>query len=166
MINLPFDPDKPITGKASVLIKKSMTDVFSFIGERFFENYPKWATDVVEFEPLDGPQVFIGAKAHQIRKNQGQEVDSTFLISDYTPKSLLSCKDVNADYRDYYQLDDDGSGTGTTLTYTFELMHLDLFMRPFSKLIRVAIEDGAEATVENIKNLLAASSQRQASSNQ
>ena len=29
-------------------------------------------------------------------------------------------------------------------------------MRPFQKLIRVAIEDGAENTVENIKNLITA----------
>jgi hypothetical protein len=29
-------------------------------------------------------------------------------------------------------------------------------MRPFQKLIRAAIEDGAENTVENIKNLIAA----------
>jgi hypothetical protein len=27
-------------------------------------------------------------------------------------------------------------------------------MRPFEKLIRMAIEDGAESTVENIRNLL------------
>jgi hypothetical protein len=29
-------------------------------------------------------------------------------------------------------------------------------MRPFEKLIRYAIEDGAENTVENIKNLITA----------
>jgi hypothetical protein len=28
-------------------------------------------------------------------------------------------------------------------------------MRPFQKLIRIAIEDGAESSVENIKQLLA-----------
>ncbi|WP_269144437.1 hypothetical protein [Methylicorpusculum oleiharenae] len=33
-------------------------------------------------------------------------------------------------------------------------MEIELFMRPFEKLIRVAIEEGAQNTVNNIKNLL------------
>jgi len=44
----------------------------------------------------------------------------------------------------------------TRLTFRFELPEIDVFMRPFQKLIRSAIEDGAENTVENIKNLLTA----------
>ena len=42
----------------------------------------------------------------------------------------------------------------TRLTFRFELLELEMFMRPFQKLIRYAIEDGAESTVENIKNLI------------
>jgi len=42
----------------------------------------------------------------------------------------------------------------TKLTFRFELLELEMFMRPFQKLIRYAIEDGAESTVENIKNLI------------
>jgi len=40
------------------------------------------------------------------------------------------------------------------LTFRFELTEIEVFMRPFQKLIRTAIEDGAENTVENIKNLI------------
>ena len=40
------------------------------------------------------------------------------------------------------------------MTFRFELLELEIFMRPFEKLIRSAIEEGAENTVENIKNLV------------
>jgi hypothetical protein len=42
----------------------------------------------------------------------------------------------------------------TRLTFRFELLEVEVFMRPFQKLIRSAIEDGAENTVETIKNLI------------
>ncbi len=70
-IKFPFDSSRPVAGEASIDIDKPINEVFSFIGEHFFDNYPKWAQEVVEFEPLDGKQVFVGAKAKQIRKDHG-----------------------------------------------------------------------------------------------
>jgi hypothetical protein len=155
MFNLPFDPHKPIVGTATIIIHKSINQVFDFVGEHFFENYPKWATDLIEFEPLDGNKVFIGAKARQLRLDQGKEIKSIFQINDYQPLTRLGVKGVTADYRDYFQLENFKNPWTTKLTYTFELLNVEIFMRPFEKLIRIAIEDGAETTTENIKNLLA-----------
>ena len=155
MFKLPFDPTKPIAGKATVIINKSVNDVFAFIGEHFFDNYQKWAVDVIEFEPLDGNKVFVGAKARQLRIEQGKEIKSVFQISEYQPLTLLSFKGVTADYRDFYQLERHENEASTQLTYSFELLNVELFMLPFAKLIRIAIEDGAETTAGNIKNLLA-----------
>ena len=36
----------------------------------------------------------------------------------------------------------------------FELLSLELFMRPFEKLIRIAVQEGTEKTVINIKKLV------------
>jgi hypothetical protein len=44
----------------------------------------------------------------------------------------------------------------TQITFTFELLSLELHMRPFEKLIRIAVQDGAERTVRNIKRLIEA----------
>ncbi len=159
MFNLPFDPNKPIVGTASVVINKPINEVFGFIGEHFFENYPKWVPDIIEFEPLDGINVFVGAKAQQIRKDQGKVIKSIFQIADFKPLSLVGLKGLTADYRDYYSLERKEDDWSTQLTYTFELLNVELFVRPFEKLIRFAIEDGAETTAENIKNLLADFSQ-------
>ena len=154
MFNLPFDPNKPIVGKASVVINKSLNEVFGFIGEHFFENYPKWAPDIIEFKPLDGTEIFVGAKAQQIRFDQGKQIKSLFQVDEYQPLTTLSLKGLSADYRDQYSLTFKEEGCFTELTYTFELFNVELFMRPFEKLIRIAIEDGAETTADNIKTLL------------
>ncbi|MCL7423276.1 MAG: SRPBCC family protein [Methylobacter sp.] len=155
-IKFPFDSSRPVAGEASIEIDKPIHDVFSFIGEHFFDNYPKWAQEVVEFKPLDGKQVFVGAKAKQVRKDSGAEVESVFEITDYQPFIKLIFQGLTAPYKHSYLLDSGEQAQPTHLTFRFELLELEVFMRPFEKLIRVAIEDGAENTVENIKNLIVA----------
>ena len=153
-LKFPFDANKPVSGEASIEIDKPINAVFAYIGERFFDNYPKWAVEVVEFEPLTGKDVFIGAKAKQIRKDNGAKVESVFEITHYQPHLKLIFQGLSAPYKHIYLLETNDSQSRTQLTFRFELLELEMFMRPFEKLIRSAIEDGAENTVENIKNLL------------
>ncbi|MEI8236062.1 MAG: hypothetical protein WCG11_02690, partial [Methylococcaceae bacterium] len=61
---------------------------------------------------------------------------------------------ISAPYRQSYLMENENQKMNTRLTFRFELLELEMFMRPFQKLIRYAIEDGAESTVENIKNLI------------
>lgn len=153
-IPLPFNNNKPIAGEASVEIKKPLETVFSYVGEDFFTHYPKWATEVVEFEPLDGKSIFVGAKAKQIRNDTGSSVESVFEIIDYQPYNLLALQGIAEPYKQIYMLEPAEQLHETRLIFRFQLLELDLFMRPFEKLIRSAIEEGAEHTVENIKSLL------------
>lgn len=152
-IKFPFDTSKPIVGEASIDINKSIHDIFTYIGTRFFDNYPKWATEVVAFEPLNGKEVFIGAKAKQVRKDNGIKVESVFEITDYQPQLKLCLQGLADPYKHSYLLEIP-EPQSTRLTFRFELLELEVFMRPFQKLIRSAIEDGAENTVETIKNLI------------
>ncbi|MDO9161813.1 MAG: SRPBCC family protein [Methylococcaceae bacterium] len=153
-IKFPFDSSKPVVGEASVEINKSINDVFSYVGENFFNNYPNWAVEVIKFQPLDGDKVFIGAKAKQVRKESGTEIESIFEITDYKPTIRLCFQGVNTNYKHSYLLETGENNQPTKLTFRFELSELEIFMRPFEKMIRIAIEDGAENTVENIKNLI------------
>jgi hypothetical protein len=155
-IKFPFDSSRPVVGEASVDINKSIHDVFSYIGEHFFDNYPKWAVEVVEFEPLDGKEVFVGARAKQIRKDNGAQVESIFEITDYQPHLKLTFQGQSAPYKHCYLLESSEQKQPTRLVFRFELLEIEIFMRPFEKLIRSAIEEGAENVVENIKNLVAA----------
>lgn len=155
-IKLPFEAHKPIAGEASVDIDKAVDQVFAYVGEHFFDNYPKWANEVIEFEPLDGNEVFVGAKAKQIRKDNDAEVESVFAITEYQPKTRLTFQGLTEPYKHCYVLEASQADCDqpTRLTFRFEFLELELFMRPFEKLIRCAIEDGAETTVENIRNLI------------
>jgi len=153
-IKLPFDLSKPLSGEASIDFDQSAEQVFNFIGEKFFENYPKWAVEVTDFQPLDGSIIFIGAKAKQIRSDNGSEVVSMFEVTDYEPVNRLVVQGINAPYKQSYLLAAEQNPVITRLTFRFELLELDVFMWPFEKLIRYAIEEGAENTVSNIKHLL------------
>jgi len=44
----------------------------------------------------------------------------------------------------------------TNLEFQFGLTRVEFFMRPFEKLIRIAIEDGADQVVTRIKRLIEA----------
>jgi len=153
-IKFSFDSSKSVAGEASIEINKSIHDVFSYIGEHFYENYPKWAVEVVELEPLDGKTVFVGAKARQVRHDQGSTIESVFEITHYQPAMMLIFKGLTEPYVHSYFLESGEEKQSTRLTFRFELTEIEVFMRPFQKLIRTAIEDGAENTVENIKNLI------------
>lgn len=157
-IKFSFNSSKPVAGEASIEINKSIHDVFSYIGEHFYDNYPKWAVEVIEFEPLDGKEVFVGSKAKQIREDHGSKVESIFEITDYQPSMKLIFKGLTEPYVHSYLLESSEQKHATRLTFRFELSEIEVFMRPFQKLIRSAIEDGAENTVENIKNLIVAES--------
>jgi hypothetical protein len=58
-----------------------------------------------------------------------------------------------------YELGDMNSGKSAELVFTFELTEIQMVMRPFEKLIRVVIQEGAERTVRNLKRLTEADRQ-------
>ena len=107
--------------------------------------------------PLDGKDIFIGAKTKQVREDQGSTTESIFEITKYEPVVKLVFKGLDQPYCHSYVLEKNDEFKSTRLTFRFELSDIEVFMRPFQKLIRASIEDGAENTVENIKNLIIAS---------
>jgi hypothetical protein len=161
-IKLIFDASKPIAGEASTIVNRTPNEVFEFIADRFWDNYPRWAPDVVELTPLDGPEMFQGARGKQVRQDSDAIVESAFEVMEYVPCTRFVFQGASPPYKNTYISEGDASKAQTTLTFRFELLEIDIFMRPFVKLIRVAIEDGAEATVENIKDLLASTQSKSA----
>ncbi len=152
----PFDIIHPVVGKASVEINKPVQDVFRFVGERFFDNYPRWAAEVSEVIPLTGQNVFEGAKAKQIRQEEhGETIESILEVSEFEPFKKMTLKVVNAPFRNTYQFSTKNDKDVTKLEYSFEILELEPFMWPFEKMIRTAAQEGTENTVANIKNLMA-----------
>jgi hypothetical protein len=144
----------PIIGRAVTVINSPPERVFDFIGVDFFANYPQWSPEVVELEPLtDGP-VRVGTLARQVRIDQRRRLESRFQVTEYEPGRRLVFAGVPDPFRCTYDLVASGHGPATELTFTFEGLELRPYMRPFEKLIRHVVQDGAVRTTRNLKRLI------------
>jgi hypothetical protein len=152
-VMLSFGTSKQVSGEAIIVIKASSKEVFKFVAENFFHNYQKWAPEVVELKPLDGDKVFVGAKGRQVREDNDALIESIFEIIEYSPYSLLVMQGMGLPYKQTYLIEEQ-YGAQAKLIFRFDLLEIEIFMRPFEKLIRVAIEEGAENTVEKISDLI------------
>jgi hypothetical protein len=144
---------KPVAGQADGVIRCSTTTAYDYIGRRFFENYRKWCPQVIELEELTEPPVHLGTRGRQVTRYRGIDSESNFEVSEFIPTSKFEIKGLSEFFRSNYELKNEGDGV-TRFSFTFELQQLDLAMRPFQKLIRAALQEGAIQTVENIKALL------------
>jgi hypothetical protein len=142
-----------VIAKASTLVERSSVDIFRYLGDEFFENYPKWSPEVIELEQItDGP-VKLGTMARQVRIDQGRRTETRFTINSYEPGKRLGFTGVSDPFRCVYELEEIEPGKSARLTFIFELTEIQMFMRPFEKLIRVVVQEGAERTVRNLKRL-------------
>jgi hypothetical protein len=143
---------EPVIAKARTLIECPPAEIFRYLGDGFFENYPKWSPEVVELESItDGP-LKLGTIARQVRIDQGRRTETRFTINVYEPDKRLGFAGISDPFRCTYELRDINSGK-SELIFTFELSEIQMFMRPFEKLIRVVVQEGAERTVRNLKQL-------------
>ncbi len=141
-----------LKAQASTLIARRAEQVFNFIAVDFFKNYERWSPEVVSLKPLSQGPVRIGTTCRQVRIDRGRRTESTFRVSRLEPGKHVEFEGTSSPFRVSYQLDP--TAEKTRLTFTFGLSRLELFMRPFEKLIRIAMTEGAESVVRNIKRLI------------
>lgn len=144
----------PVVGSASITIGHPTEDLFRFIGVDFFRNYPKWSPEVIQLESLTEGPVKLGTVIRQVRVDQGHRTDSKFRVNIFEPNKRLCFAGVSDPYRCTYELSELNGGNASRLTFTFELLEIQMFMRPFEKLIRSVVQDGSDRTVRNIKRLV------------
>lgn len=143
----------PISAETDVLVNLKQKSVFDFVATNFHENYQKWMCDVVELEFLDGVPVSKGHKVRQVRLENDQRITSVFEITDYDPSNHFAFEGKDSPYRQSYRMESVDSER-TKLSFCFELLELEFFMRPFVKLIRVAMVEGVEGTTNTLADLL------------
>lgn len=116
-----------------------------FLSVDFFQDYPKWSPEVDELERLtDGPMLW-GSIACLVRVDQRHRSPSRFRVTRFEPRKGSCPAGLSDPYRCTYELYELTSENTTRLTFAFELLELLVFMRPFEKLIRITIQDGAES---------------------
>lgn len=142
-----------VKAQASIEINRSPESVYRFIAEDFAQNYPRWSPEVKELQiATDGP-LRVGSVGRQVRIDKGHRTESVFRITQMQPPERLTFESQSPNFLiDYHFLPH--ADDQTHLTFTFELRRLDLIMRPFEKLIRHAVQEGARRTVQNLKRLI------------
>ncbi|GAB1718698.1 MAG: hypothetical protein NTAFB09_04290 [Nitrosospira sp.] len=146
-------PKEPVIAKASISVECSCSDIFRYLGDGFFENYPKWSPEVVELEQLTEGPVKLGTIARQVRIDRGRRTETKFTINSYERDKRLEFTGVDDPFRCTYELEEIEPGKSAKLTFIFELTEIQIFMRPFEKLIREVVREGAERMVKNLKRL-------------
>ncbi len=141
-----------IATKADVLVFQKVERVYQFVALDFVANYPRWSAEVVELKPLSTGPVQLGFQARQVRVDQGHKTESTFEVAELEPLKRVCFQGVTAPYRSIYEFEN--LSPSTQVTFIFELEQLEPRMRPFEKLIRMALQDGAKRTVRKLKLLI------------
>lgn len=141
-----------ITAKADVLIFEKVEPVYRFVALNFVANYPRWSAEVMDLKPLSTGPVRLGYQARQIRVDQGHKTESTFEVAELDLLKRVSFQGITAPYRSLYEFEN--LSPSTRVTFTFELEKLEPRLRPFEKLIRIALQDGAKRTVRKLKLLI------------
>ena len=141
-----------VKARADILIEKPLDLVYDFVVRDFFVNYPRWSPEVRRLDVLTPGPVRVGSRARQVRIDQGRQSESTFRVTVLEELTWLEFAESTDLFRIGYRLDP--VGEQTRLTFTFELTRMEFLMRPFEKLIRIAIQDGAGRVVRNIKGLV------------
>jgi len=144
---------KPISATAQTLVRCPIESVFDFVGHDFFQNYTRWCPQVIELEPLSDGPVRAGLTARQITLDRGIRSESTFEITAFDPPKLLGFRGLSETFTSFYEFEEQ-TAASTQMVFSFELEERKLFMRPFERLIRTALQEGAQLTVENLKQLL------------
>ena len=150
---LSLGTSKPISATARATVQCPIGSAFDFVGHRFFKNYTRWCPQVIELEPsLNGP-VRPGVTARQTTLDRGIRSELTFEITAFGPPKLLGLKGLSEPFKSFYEFEEQTAGS-TEMVFSFELEERELFMRPFKRLVRATLQDGAQRTVENLKQLL------------
>ena len=145
--------DTPVIGKANSIIQTPSDKLFNFIGNELLINYPRWSPEVKELEKLtDGP-IKLGTLCRQVRIDQGNRSESTFKVKFFDIGARICFEGVSNPYRCDYVIES-VNALDSRITFIFELLSLDLHVRPFEKLVRIAVQDGTDRTVKNIKKII------------
>lgn len=141
-----------VKAETSALVRSSPEQLFNFIAVDFFDNYPRWSPEVIELETLSDGPIRRGTQGRQVRVDHGHRTESTFHVIAFEPAERIEFEGLTAPYFIRYRLEP--LNETTRLHFTFELRRLEFFMRPFERLIRHAVTEGAGRIVSNIKQLV------------
>ncbi|TDR55985.1 polyketide cyclase/dehydrase/lipid transport protein [Halomonas ventosae] len=141
-----------VKSQSSTLIRCPVPDVYGFVVTDFVRNYPRWSPEVQKLTPLSNGPLAVGWTARQVRIDQGRRSEADFRVIALEPQRRVCFKGIKDPFEINYFFEPQQDQT--RLTFSFELARLNFAMRPFEKLIRVAVKDGTERVVRDLRALV------------
>jgi hypothetical protein len=142
----------PLVGQAQEVLDCPTSMAFNVVAKCFFQNYSVWCPQVVELEQLTSSPIGLGTRGRQVTRDRGIDSEALFDVTKFSPDADFEITGSSEPFRSSYSFERrDGA---TVISFSFELKEIDLVMRPFQKLIKTALQDGASQTIENIKKLI------------
>ncbi|WFM70484.1 SRPBCC family protein [Halomonas sp. CKK8] len=141
-----------VKSQSSTLIRCPVPDVYGFVVTDFVRNYPRWSPEVQKLTPLSSGPLAVGWAARQVRIDQGRRSEADFRVIALEPQRRVCFKGIKDPFVINYFFEPQQDQT--RLTFSFELARLNFAMRPFEKLIRVAVKDGTERVVRDLRALV------------
>jgi hypothetical protein len=141
-----------IRTRASGVIERPVAEVYRFVAEEFFTNYPKWSPEVSHLEQTSPGPIRVGTTGRQVRCDAGYTAESNFRVTTLMPRRELRFESLGKPHFSvHYHFA--AVGNTTRLTFTFELVPTLLLM-PLRGLIARTVRHGGERVVANLKSLL------------
>lgn len=141
-----------VKAESRTLIRCPLPAVYAFVVDEFVRNYPRWSPEVQSLQPLTQGPLCPGWTANQVRIDQGRRTETDFRVVLLEPQRRVCFRGLRDPYAIEYSFVKQGDDTG--LAFSFELARLGFALRPFEKLIRLAVQDGTERVVRNLKMLI------------
>jgi hypothetical protein len=138
-----------VRADAAAVVERPPQVVFDFVATEFFRNYPRWAPEVRELVALSPGPLRIGSLGRQVRVDYGRRTEATFRVTRLEPGAHVAFAGLSTPFTIDYRFEPAGEHTRVTLV--FQLLRLELYMLPFTRVIRSAAADSVAATVRTLK---------------
>lgn len=133
------------------MVERPPQAVFDFVATEFFRNYPRWAPEVRELVALSPGPLRIGSLGRQVRVDYGRRTAATFRVTRLEPCTAVAFEGLTTPFTIDYAFQPWGAHTRVSLV--FQLLRLELYMRPFQGAIRGAARDSVADTLRRLKSL-------------
>lgn len=79
-----------LTYELHMPVRRSVEDVFDFVGTHYFKNHPRWEHEVIEVRRLtDGP-IGVGSRGVMVREEYGRRSEAPLEITAFEPSRTIA----------------------------------------------------------------------------
>ncbi len=138
-----------IRADSATVIERPRLAVYEFVATGFFRNYPRWAPEVTQLTALSPGPLRVGSLGRQVRVDYGRRTEATFRVTRLVAGEEVAFEGLTAPFTIAYRFA--AFGDHTRVALRFELARIELFMRPFERVIRRAVDESVVGTMRKLK---------------